>query len=96
MIEGSIFRIIRVLIRNEQRKREMIDFRIINKIAIYFLPSFCTRKQETSRRISVKYLIELKKQKKKQKTHLHVRDINRFYLSVLGWFNNVGEKRKNE
>lgn len=70
----------------------MIDFRIINKIAIYFLPSFC-RKQETSRRISVKYLIELKK---KQKTHLHVRDINRFYLSVLGWFNNVGEKRKNE
>lgn len=93
MIEGSIFRIIRVLIRNEQRKREMIDFRIINKIAIYFLPSFCTRKQETSRKISVKYLIELKK---KQKTHLHVRDINRFYLSVLGWFNNVGEKRKNE
>lgn len=93
MIEGSIFRIIRVLIRNEQRKREMIDFRIINKIAIYFLLSFCTRKQETSRRISVKYLIELKK---KQKTHLHVRDINRFYLSVLGWFNNVGEKRKNE
>lgn len=74
----------------------MIDFRIINKIAIYFLPSFCTRKQETSRRISVKYLIELKKKKKKQKTHLHVRDINRFYLSVLGWFNNVGEKRKNE
>lgn len=71
----------------------MIDFRIINKIAIYFLLSFCTRKQETSRKISVKYLIELKK---KQKTHLHVRDINRFYLSVLGWFNNVGEKRKNE
>lgn len=67
MIEGSIFRIIRVLIRNEQRKREMIDFRIINKIAIYFLPSFCTRKQETSRRISVKYLIELKKQKKNKK-----------------------------
>lgn len=93
MIEGSIFRIIRVLIRNEQRKREMIDFRIINKIVIYFLLSFCTRKQETSRKISVKYLIELKK---KQKTHLHVRDINRFYLSVLGWFNNVGEKRKNE
>lgn len=93
MIEGSIFRIIRVLIRNEQRKREMIDFRIINKIAIYFLLSFCTRKQEMSRKISVKYLIELKK---KQKTHLHVRDINRFYLSVLGWFNNVGEKRKNE
>lgn len=93
MIEGSIFRIIRVLIRNEQRKREMIDFRIINKIAIYFLLSFCTRKQETSRKISVKYLIKLKK---KQKTHLHVRDINRFYLSVLGWFNNVREKRKNE
>lgn len=66
MIEGSIFRIIRVLIRNEQRKREMIDFRIINKIAIYFLLSFCTRKQETSRRISVKYLIELKKNKKKK------------------------------
>lgn len=65
MIEGSIFRIIRVLIRNEQRKREMIDFRIINKIAIYFLLSFCTRKQETSRRISVKYLIELKKNKKR-------------------------------
>lgn len=57
MIEGSIFRIIRVLIRNEQRKREMIDFRIINKIAIYFLLSFCTRK-------SVKYLIELKKKTK--------------------------------
>lgn len=66
MIEGSIFRIIRVLIRNEQRKREMIDFRIINKIAIYFLLSFCTRKQETSRRISVKYLIELKKKNKKR------------------------------
>lgn len=70
MIEGSIFRIIRVLIRNEQRKREMIDFRIINKIAIYFLLSFCTRKQETSRRISVKYLIELKKNKKKNKKRI--------------------------
>lgn len=70
MIEGSIFRIIRVLIRNEQRKREMIDFRIINKIAIYFLLSFCTRKQETSRKISVKYLIELKKNKKKNKKRI--------------------------
>lgn len=52
MIEGSIFRIIRVLIRNEQRKREMIDFRIINKIVIYFLLSFV---QENKKRL-VKYL----------------------------------------
>lgn len=52
MIEGSIFRIIRVLIRNEQRKREMIDFRIINKIVIYFLLSFV---QENKKRL-VEYL----------------------------------------